>query len=273
MKNLIVRGLSGAVYVALVIFASLHSFVALAVLLVVFQTVGVREFRSITKALGFPVHYAVLLFAVLGVSTATIAFVFEEIKTAWILIAGAMAFVFGAFVFEIFYPKKTAIVNLGLFLLGFMYLAIPIASGLLLTSWDGSFDGFRILSVFILIWSFDTFAYLVGRKFGKRKLAPNVSPGKTIEGLLGGLVGALLAGTVIAQYKADLDLLQWLLLALLLSVTATLGDLFESRLKREAGIKDSGSFMPGHGGILDRLDSYLFSLPFVFLFYVIIYHF
>ena len=73
--------------------------------------------------------------------------------------------------------------------------------------------------------------------------------------------------------SGDLDLLQWLLLALLLSVTATLGDLFESRLKREAGIKDSGSFMPGHGGILDRLDSYLFSLPFVFLFYVIIYHF
>jgi phosphatidate cytidylyltransferase len=273
MKTLIVRGLSGAVYVALVVFCTQHSFVALAGLFLIFQTVGVREFRTLTKALGHPVHYGALLFAVLALTTATIAFVMDEIGTAWLLVGVAMAIVFGSFVFEIFYPKKTAIINLGLFLLGFLYLSIPMASGLLLTTWEGSFDGFKVLSVFIIIWSFDTFAYLVGRKLGKRKLAPNVSPGKTLEGLAGGLLGALVTAGIIAQYNNTLPLTHWLILALILASTATLGDLFESRLKREAGLKDSGRFMPGHGGILDRLDSYLFSLPFVFLFYIIIYNF
>jgi phosphatidate cytidylyltransferase len=269
MKNLVIRGLTGSVYVAILIFCTLHSFWALAGLFFIFQTVAVREFRSISKALQHPVQYGALLFASLGLTGALVAYLHQEIAAAWFAVTLSAGLLFASFIFEIFYPKKTAIINLGLFILGYIYTAIPFVAALHLTMRDGSFDGWVILSVFILIWSFDTFAYLVGKFFGKKKLAPNVSPGKTIAGIFGGLAGAFAGAFVLSYYLPFFSIWAWMIFAVLIGATATLGDLFESRLKREAGMKDSGSFLPGHGGILDRLDSFLFAMPFVYLFFII----
>jgi phosphatidate cytidylyltransferase len=269
MKNLVIRGLTGSLYVLLLVFCTLHSFWALAALFFVFQTVAVREFRTITKALGHPVQYGALLFASLGLTGALVAFLAEEIQAAWFGVLISVGLLFASFIFEIFYPKKTAIINLGLFVLGYIYTAIPFVAALHLTMAEAEYSGWRILSVFILIWSFDTFAYLIGKFFGKKKLAPNVSPGKTVAGIFGGVAGALVAAAVLSVYQPFLNLWAWLVFAVLISAAATLGDLFESRLKREADIKDSGSFLPGHGGILDRLDSFLFAMPFVYLFFIV----
>jgi phosphatidate cytidylyltransferase len=134
-----------------------------------------------------------------------------------------------------------------------------------------------IIGLFILIWTNDTFAYIVGKSVGKHKLLERISPKKTIEGFVGGIIFAILAGYLISKYyiQADPTYLEksiqiWTTIAVLVGVIGTLGDLIESKFKRVAGVKDSGKIMPGHGGILDRLDSVIFVAPFVFLFYQIL---
>lgn len=123
-----------------------------------------------------------------------------------------------------------------------------------------------ILVVFILIWVNDTFAYLLGSAIGKHRIYAKISPKKSWEGFAGGLLGVLLAVFFISRFEPILSLAQWILLGILISVFALLGDFYESMLKRKAGVKDSGKILPGHGGILDRIDSFLFVSPVVFVY-------
>lgn len=121
-----------------------------------------------------------------------------------------------------------------------------------------------ILLLLLIIWASDTGAYFIGRWVGKHKLAPKVSPGKTIEGFCGGVVSAFIV-IIIAGILLKFGAREWigfLVLTLITSFVSVLGDLFESRVKRECGVKDSGNILPGHGGILDRLDSLLSAAPF-----------
>jgi len=121
-----------------------------------------------------------------------------------------------------------------------------------------------LMYVFLLVWCADSGAYFVGRKLGRRKMAPNVSPNKSMEGLAGGLVTGLLVVVVISVFKLQLTgtaLVAFVALSALTILASVLGDLFESMLKRRAGVKDSGTILPGHGGILDRIDSLLSATP------------
>jgi phosphatidate cytidylyltransferase len=134
-----------------------------------------------------------------------------------------------------------------------------------------------IIGLFILIWTNDTFAYLVGKSIGKHKLLERISPKKTIEGFIGGVIFAIFAGYLISKLYikaspsfSDKSILIWTTIALIVGIFGTIGDLIESKFKRIAGIKDSGKIMPGHGGILDRLDSVIFVAPIVYLFYQIL---
>lgn len=134
-----------------------------------------------------------------------------------------------------------------------------------------------IIGLFILIWTNDTFAYLVGKSIGKHKLYERISPKKTIEGFLGGVVFAVFAGYLISKLYikpnpnfSDTSILIWTMIALIVGVFGTIGDLIESKFKRIAEVKDSGKIMPGHGGVLDRLDSVIFVAPIVYLFYQIL---
>ena len=107
---------------------------------------------------------------------------------------------------------------------------------------------------------------MVGKNIGKRKLFSSVSPKKTIEGFIGGLVFSLIVAYLIALQTALFSILNWLIIGAMISIIGTIGDLMESKFKRQANIKDSGNIMPGHGGLLDRLDSLLFAAPFVYLY-------
>ena len=136
-----------------------------------------------------------------------------------------------------------------------------------------------IIGLFILIWTNDTFAYIVGKSIGKHKLLERISPKKTIEGFVGGILFAVLAGYLISKYYIqaspaylDKSILIWTIIAIIVGFIGTIGDLIESKFKRVASVKDSGKIMPGHGGILDRLDSVIFVAPFVYLFYQILYY-
>ena len=128
------------------------------------------------------------------------------------------------------------------------------------------YNGLLLLAIFIFIWVNDTGAYLVGSRWGKRRLAPSISPKKSVEGSIGGLLLVLLSAVILHLLLfPELSWLRILLIATVVAVFGTIGDLFESSLKRQAGVKDSGKLIPGHGGILDRIDSLLLAVPAVYL--------
>ena len=131
---------------------------------------------------------------------------------------------------------------------------------------DEEFKPQIIVGVFALIWCNDTFAYIVGKSLGKNKLLERVSPKKTIEGFFGGLIAAIIAGLIIFNILDIYTLGIWISLGVIASVFGTIGDLVQSNYKRQAGVKDSGNLMPGHGGLYDRLDSVIYASPFIYAF-------
>jgi phosphatidate cytidylyltransferase len=134
---------------------------------------------------------------------------------------------------------------------------------------QGSFNPYIPLGFLIILWSNDTGAYLAGKSFGKHKLFERISPNKTWEGFVGGLILALFVGFNLAQYFGGLERWQWAVMAVIIAVFGTLGDLVESMLKRTLGVKDSGNILPGHGGLMDRFDGLLLAAPLVFLFLLV----
>ncbi len=131
---------------------------------------------------------------------------------------------------------------------------------------DEEFKPQIIVGVFALIWCNDTFAYIIGKSLGKNKLLERVSPKKTIEGFFGGLIAAIIAGLIIFNILDIYTLGIWISLGVIASVFGTIGDLVQSNYKRQAGVKDSGNLMPGHGGLYDRLDSVIYASPFIYAF-------
>jgi phosphatidate cytidylyltransferase len=123
-----------------------------------------------------------------------------------------------------------------------------------------------VLGFFLLLWSNDTGAYLSGITFGRHKLFERISPKKTWEGFLGGMILTVAVAWLISTKLAVVSATGWIVIALIVSITGTYGDLIESMLKRSAGVKDSGNIMPGHGGFLDRFDSVIISFPLVYLY-------
>lgn len=129
-----------------------------------------------------------------------------------------------------------------------------------------------LVLVLVCTWSSDTLAYLVGRRWGKRRMAPELSPGKTLEGAVGGVLGSTIAAWVVVMSYSPLPLWPVLSLGFITGLAAQIGDLVESAIKRLAGIKDAGNLIPGHGGVLDRFDSMLFTAPLVYYYVVLILH-
>lgn len=151
-----------------------------------------------------------------------------------------------------------------------IYVALPFSFALGLpkfSSYDSNFS-LEVIFLFILIWSSDTFAYIVGKFFGKHKMAPKISPKKTWEGYAGGVVLTLVLSYFVEMYQPQLRG-NWMIVGFLIAAFAPLGDLVESQLKRTFGVKDSGNIIPGHGGVLDRLDSFLICVPVVYLYFIL----
>lgn len=149
------------------------------------------------------------------------------------------------------------------------YLGGSLAIALIMLRLESPFEH-MMLKVIVLIWLCDSGAYLVGSRIGKTKLFPAISPNKTIEGSLGAGVITILGGMIIAHYFGEGHYVYWLLLSIVIWIFGTYGDLVQSSLKRELEIKDTGSLMPGHGGFLDRFDSFIFVWPFIGLLHLFI---
>ena len=158
------------------------------------------------------------------------------------------------------YPQYDGWYNSSLTIIGVVLISAAVTA--IFEVWGSS--PWWLMYLFLLVWGADSGAYFVGRKFGKRKLAPNVSPNKSIEGLIGGIVTVAIVIIAVQSVYLHLTFTQHILFLILSIITvfsSVLGDLFESMIKRRAGIKDSGRILPGHGGVLDRIDSLLAAAP------------
>lgn len=170
--------------------------------------------------------------------------------------------VFLAFVYELYTASEKPFANIGILLLGMVYIGIPFALVLLIGFNNDTFSPNIVFGLLLMTWMNDTGAYLVGSQIGKTKLFPRISPKKTWEGSAGGVVVTFIVAYLLSFLFTDLRLQDWLILAAIVSLFGSIGDLVESMLKRSLNIKDSGNLLPGHGGILDRFDAFIFLLPF-----------
>lgn len=204
--------------------------------------------------------------------TAISAFSLQWMQGKWLALS-ALLFVLVPTV-ELFRNKEKPLVNIAFTLFGIFYVAIPFSllNFLVFTSEAGNYLFQGLLGFFILMWTNDTGAYLAGMGFGRTKLFERISPKKTWEGSIGGLVLSVgMAWVLNIWFSAywpefPFTLKDWMVIAIIVSVIGSLGDLVESMIKRSFGIKDSGSLLPGHGGILDRFDGVLLAAPAVFLY-------
>lgn len=173
--------------------------------------------------------------------------------------------------------KRIALFNTKKHIIALLYL---IGSSLFLALIPNIVETYRpelLIGIFAIIWTNDSFAYISGRLLGKHKLMKRISPKKTIEGFVGGLVMAIVMGVCLHYYLSsvgidDYSVYDWAIIAFVVAFFGTIGDLIQSKIKRQAAVKDSGSIMPGHGGIFDRMDSIIFAAPFAYLTFIIINH-
>lgn len=170
------------------------------------------------------------------------------------------------FIAALYRKTKQPFHDIAYTLLGVIYGTVPFLFFVGLAFSPGEFTAGIPMGFLLLLWSNDTGAYLTGRSFGKRKLFQRISPNKTWEGFVGGVLIAMLVSFSFPAFLEGLDHHQWAIVAVIIGVFGTLGDLVESMLKRSLGIKDSGHILPGHGGLLDRFDGLLIAAPLVYVF-------
>ena len=269
MRELITRTISGAVVVALIVGSILLSPITYATLMLLVVSVGTFELCRMRNAMSAA---AWLVSELIVVSSyligATFALGLASAYILWCLIPIFMLpFLVALFSKGISFTDIASSIYGALF-----YLALPSVLMLMMYRSEivGEFCAAPLLLVlYIMLWTNDTFAYLTGSLIGRHKLFPRISPGKTIEGCIGGLVFTIIAICIYSYYTPSLPMTKAVVLALIAVVTGTFGDLCESMLKRQAGVKDSGRLIPGHGGILDRFDSVMFATTFLFTYLVL----
>ncbi len=265
MKESLVRGISGFVYIALLLLSFLNEH-TLILIFFIFGLICTNEFKKLVQIKHW---FPYLLFT-------TIYFIFGYWKTLMnsglvLEFATQILHVLNIFVLvllskDLFTKKTIPLSNQKKYILSTFYISSAFVFLILITRFNGEFNPFVLLGSFILVWVNDTFAYLIGKNFGKQKLFSSVSPKKTLEGFLGGVLFACIVSYIISLYYTELSFTSWLILSIIVSIVGTIGDLVESKFKRQAQVKDSGNIMPGHGGMLDRLDSIIFAAPFIYLF-------
>ena len=274
LKNLLVRTASGAVLLAIVAGASL-SIYSYALLLFAIMVIGLVEFYKMARHNGSKPQF------ITGIATGIILFIglalpaigvqnksFEGIEILMAMTIISISLVIPiCMVIELFKVSQTPMSNIATTILGIVYVTLPLSLMMYIPLFLGgnTWQPWYFLFYLFIVWANDVFAYLVGITMGKHRLCERISPKKSWEGFFGGIIGAIGVGAL-GAYFLDGRYEIWIGLAAIIAITGVLGDLVESMFKREAGVKDSGNIMPGHGGVLDRFDALLISAPFAFIF-------
>jgi phosphatidate cytidylyltransferase len=266
MKKFLIRVATGLVFAALLLFAILYNNLTFGLLFALVTCLAVNEFCNLVHEYKKTTFSTVI--AVAGGLYLFAAFFFKDkVTVPFMLFVPYLALVVYNFVRELYRKGGSPLDNFAYFALSQLYVALPFALLNILTTFGPANYNYMIpLSIFIFLWCSDSGAYCVGSCIGKHRLFERISPKKSWEGSIGGGVVALIAAYVISLFYPSLGTLQWMGMAAVVVVTGTWGDLIESCMKREMGIKDSGNILPGHGGILDRFDSALLAIPSVVIY-------
>lgn len=272
MKELLLRISTGLIFLVIVIGAILLNPYTLASLFYVVGILGMLEYYSLCKVGG--VHPQ----GTLGVITGTALYVTIELVKLQVapteIVSLSIPFFMAIFVYEVYRKRPDPFTNIAHTIIGIIYIMAPLAL-LNVFTFEEIFYEYKpgvVLGFFIMLWLNDTGAFVFGKLFGRTKLFPRISPNKTWEGTIGGGLLALTGAVVISYYTDEIHLINWLILAIIIVVAASYGDLVESMLKRSLKVKDSSNLLPGHGGILDRFDGVLLASPVAFTYLMLFVH-
>lgn len=277
MVNLIKRILTGVIYIALIVSAILlldNSPVMYLLVFTLFIVLGISELITMARD-GAHQSWLVNVIDMLGGAGLFAAFylhyegVTAQSRAMWLL--PVAAYVLLRTIVQLYRPQQNAVHSLERSFLALGYVAMPVA---LLNAIMSISAPRLLLGMFLFIWLYDTGAYCVGMLLGRHRLFERISPKKSWEGVIGG-IAACVAGAYATHYWLDEffqvpELSTWVGMSVVVAVFATFGDLVESLIKRSVGVKDSGSIMPGHGGILDRIDSLLLVSPAVLIYLLLV---
>ncbi|MDR2564143.1 MAG: phosphatidate cytidylyltransferase [Prevotellaceae bacterium] len=262
MNNFVTRTASGLVFIVLLLAGLIAHPFGFALLMLAIIIIGMKEFYAMSPSGRFAALDAMGYIA--GASTFGLFFSlnFWQIQPTFFLLLTLPAL--AIFIVELYSKSRQPSLDIANVMLGILYVALPFSLMNLLVLRSGNYDYRLLLSFFIFLWTNDVGAYCFGVLFGRHKLFERISPKKSWEGFFGGLIATLAAALVLSSiwgesYGAALP--AWLIFAAVVSITCTFGDLVESMFKRSAGLKDSGTIMPGHGGVLDRFDGALTAFP------------
>lgn len=268
MSSLLKRSITGVIFVAVLLGAVYFGELSTFILFLAIVVLGADELYSIVKKsktinpLGF-----------WGIVTSAVLFVLYTLSHKGIIedkfLFVVVILIFLTFIFELFRKKSHPFVNITYTIIGCVYVALPFAMLYNLGHFDNysfsdSFNYQLIFGILFIQWANDTGAYLAGMSIGKHKLFERISPNKTWEGAIGGLLLAVGVAYACSVFLGVIDIVDWIVIGILIVIFGSFGDLVQSQLKRSLSIKDSGNILPGHGGILDRFDGLIISVPIVY---------
>jgi phosphatidate cytidylyltransferase len=270
MKKLLVRVATGAVFGVVLLACILYNNISFGALFALVTCLAVNEFCNLIheyKKTTFSTPVAV----VGGLYLFLAFFMMDKVAEPFMLFVPYLILIAFALVRELYKKADSPLDNMAYFALSQLYAALPFALlNILGTFGPGAYNYIMPLSIFIFLWCSDSGAYFVGSAIGRHRLFERISPKKSWEGSIGGGVLALVAAYVLSLFYPTLGAIEWMGMAAVVVVTGTWGDLIESCMKREMGIKDSGNILPGHGGILDRFDSAILAIPSVVVYLYIL---
>lgn len=257
MKEFFLRAIFAIIYGVTLVGATYYSKYSYYLLFLILMLLCLKEFK---KLINFSNNWIYIIAVLIFLSFTS----FLPGYVIYTFTIASMVIPFGIY----FINDKISKEDISNFFISIIYIILPFGLMLRIPFTNGSYNPTYILATFFLIWANDTFAYIVGKTIGKHKLIKRISPNKTIEGFVGGLLATNIVGYLMAQYitNTPISTLHWLILANIVGIFAVMGDLIESKFKRLAQVKDSAKIIPGHGGFLDRLDSIILVAPFVYLF-------
>ena len=264
-QDLKARVPAGILYVLVIAGATLYGPISTTILLLIFFGLSLSEFTSASVGSQSSKSIYINGTAIVLTTLSLTSFIAEQNITAIIII---VCLALMANIFYLIHSKKSMASSKWTLLVAMVWLCLPFLISIILVQQSKVFP-LVILGTFIIVWLNDAGAYFTGKAFGKNKLFPSVSPSKTWEGLIGGGICGILISIAIYNLVGALPLSSWIILSIIIWVIGSYGDLVESSWKRQLGLKDSGTLMKGHGGFLDRLDSFVYAIPFVSLYYVL----
>lgn len=265
---MLTRAITGVFFIAVLIGAillgqvSFTVFFSLVGLWALYEFYGIVRSESVKPSMFWGILAAFVMVLSIGLYCLSII----PLTKVWAFVP-FLAFILIAALYQ---KSKLPFHDIAYTLFGISYACVPFLFFIGLGFIQGAYNPYIPLGFLIMLWANDTGAYLSGRSLGKHKLFERISPNKTWEGFIGGVLLAFIISFILEAYFGALSSWQWASMAIIIGVFGTLGDLVESMLKRSLGVKDSGNILPGHGGLLDRFDGLLIAAPLVYVFLLLI---